>query len=163
LGQTIDSLGTVAANARTEIPNLEALLTQLAHLTAALGPTGNQIDSIATNLDQVLPTLNQPDQVNALLDDVSQVASDLSEVLEGHQAGLNATLNGLSAVAAALSPRAPELPVLTQSLNSFFTLLSGIIHEPGETLPGGLLAGNIQGVLPTDPCSLFVGVCPGQS
>lgn len=163
LGQTIDSLHVVAANARTEIPELEALLTQLARLTAALAPTGDQIVSIADNLDKVLPDINQPDQIAALLDNVSQVASDLSGVLEGHQPAINATINGLSTVAAGLSPRAAELPVLTQSLSSFFSLLSGIIHEPGETIPGGLLAGNIQPFLPTNPCVLFVGVCQGPS
>jgi phospholipid/cholesterol/gamma-HCH transport system substrate-binding protein len=163
LAQTIDGLKTIAVAARSDIPSLQTLVVQLGRLTTALAPHAADLPAIAASLNQVLPSIaSQPDQVSALLDNVSQVASDLAGVLETHAPAVNQIVNGLGTVVDTLYDRRTDVPPLVASLGQFFAFLAGIIHSPGEAVPYGKLPGNIQGFIPDDPCVLFVGLCPGS-
>ncbi|HEY2429579.1 MAG TPA: MlaD family protein [Acidimicrobiales bacterium] len=163
LGHTVDSLHAVAAHAVADLPQLQALVAQLADLTRTLGPRGAEIAAISAQLDQVLPEIaGHPDQISALLDDTSQLAGDVSGLLEGHRPAIDAVVNGLSAAVAGLYSARADLPPFEQSLAEFFSFVSGIIRAPGQPIPGGRVAGNIEGYFPANPCVLLAGVCPGS-
>jgi phospholipid/cholesterol/gamma-HCH transport system substrate-binding protein len=162
IGQTIDSTSVISAHAVADLPELHALISQLASLTATLGPRGGEIDAISSNLDQVLPEISgHPDEISALLDDTSQLADDVSSLLEGHQPAIDQVVDGLTTAVSSLYPYRAGLPPLVQTLNEFFSFVGSIIRTPGEPIGGGLLAGNIQGFLPVDPCQLLTGPCKG--
>jgi phospholipid/cholesterol/gamma-HCH transport system substrate-binding protein len=160
IGQTLDSTSVIATHSVADLPQLQTLVSQLAELAQTFGPRGNQIAGIAANLNQVLPELtDHSDEVSALLDDTSSLASDVSQLLEGHQVAINEVVDGLGAAVNGLYPDRAGLPPLVESLNEFFTFIGNILYTPGEAIPGNLIAGNIEGYVPSDACQLLAGAC----
>jgi phospholipid/cholesterol/gamma-HCH transport system substrate-binding protein len=161
IGQTIDSSKVVADASRAEIPNVQALLSNVAQLTGVLAQRGSQLVTTAQNFNQILPDIaSRPDQISSLLDQTSQVSNNLAVILEGHQAGLDNVLNGLSAATAgALFPHMAQLQPFVTGLSTFFRLLSGIVRL--KTDRPDKLVGMVKGYLP-GLCTLLTGVCaPG--
>jgi ABC-type transporter Mla subunit MlaD len=143
-----------------QIPNIQALLHNLAQMANVLSQRGGQFVAIAHDFNQILPDIaSKPDQISSLLDQASQLSSNLAGVLEAHQPGLDNVVNGLSAaIANALYPHRAELQPFVASLDNFFRQLAGIVRL--KTDRPDKLVGMVKGYMPTSLCTLLTGLCP---
>ncbi|WP_395103405.1 MCE family protein [Actinomadura sp. SCN-SB] len=142
---------------------IQSLIDDIAGVSGTLGSRGGTLNATIRDFNRLAPALNgRPDKVTRLLDESGRLAGTVGDTLEGHGRNLGTVIDTGGRIASVMAGQRHNIPVLIDSLNGFFALLSDTIRIKG---PGNTLLGQQVNTLPLDLCFLLYDVCralPGQ-
>ncbi|WP_433334170.1 MCE family protein [Spirillospora sp. CA-294931] len=157
LRRTIDNGSKVIDAAHANRRIIAQLISDLNGLSGSLASRGDTWTAFTRDFNQLAPVVHQrPDKVQALLGESAELAERVGTTMRGHGANLGSVIDGSGEVTAVLAGERRNIPVLLDSLNGFFEVLSSIIRVPG---PKGTLLGQVLEPLPLDLCQLIVDIC----
>ncbi|XVQ10120.1 MCE family protein [Spirillospora sp. CA-255316] len=158
LRRTITNGSTVIDAAHANRAVINSLINDLTGLSGTLGARGDTINAAVRDLNRLAPVIaDRPDKVARLLDESAALAGTVGDTMRDHGADLGAIVDQGGRAVSVLAAQRRNIPVLLDSLNGFFALLSDIIRIPG---PEGTLIAQAVDTLPLDLCKTFVDVCP---
>jgi phospholipid/cholesterol/gamma-HCH transport system substrate-binding protein len=155
------ALGTLLSS------TLSAQLTALNSLTAlsaALVPTGPQLNEVARQANASLPAINNAEaDFQKLLDTLNPLAENVAQFLSLYRPDIGALLTSGANVTRVLLVHESDIQSLIRGLYQYVTKLAGIT---GETLPDGSKFAYFQTFIQFDDvnnlvCSLIAPAAPG--
>ncbi len=159
LGRTVDSAGVLVQHLEQRSGDVRQLLTDLALLSGDLGSRGDEFVGVARDLETVLAEVaSHPRETADLLDSAGRLASDLADVVAGHQPALDALLGGLSPAVAAIYDQLALVDDFLQANNPLIETLGENLFR--YHLPDGHIVGVLKGGIPLDVCEILIGI-PG--
>ncbi|GAA2160656.1 MCE family protein [Actinomadura napierensis] len=136
---------------------IQALLNDINGLSGTLAAHGDNVTRFTGDFNTLSKVINEkPDKINQLLAQASELGDTVGTTMRGHGANLGKIIDNVGGVAATVRSENDKLPVLMDSLNGFFALLSKIIRIPG---PEGTTIAQAKEALSLDLCQIFIDVC----
>ncbi|MDL4818979.1 MCE family protein [Actinomadura opuntiae] len=136
---------------------IRALLSDLNGLSGTLAAHGDNVTRFTGDFNTVSKVITEkPDKVDQLLAQATRLSDTVGTTMRGHGANLGRLIDDVGGIAATVHSENDKLPVLMDSLNGFFGLLSQIIRIPG---PSGTTIAQAKEVLSLDLCQVFIDVC----
>lgn len=136
---------------------IQSLLNDITGLSGTLAAHGDDITRFTGDFNTLSKVINEkPDKVDQLLAQASRLGDTVGTTMRGHGANLGKIIDNVGGVAATVHSENDKLPVLMDSLNGFFGLLSQVIRVPG---PSGTTMGQAKEALSLDLCQVFIDVC----
>jgi phospholipid/cholesterol/gamma-HCH transport system substrate-binding protein len=161
LRRTIDNGAIVVDATYKDRAAIQGLLSDINGLSGTFASRGDTITRFAGDFNQLSQVISEkPDKVTQLLDESSRLGQTVGGTLERHGRNLGKIVDTGGQVAAVVNGQLRNVPVLLDSLNGFFGLLSQIIRIPG---PEGTTIAQARDDLPLDICQIFIDVCPVKS
>ncbi|GAA2434326.1 hypothetical protein GCM10010191_55910 [Actinomadura vinacea] len=158
LRRTIDNGTRVIDAAHANRAVIRRLIDDITGLSGTLGTRGGTINATIRDFNRLAPVVtDRPDKVTALLDESAELAGTVGDTMRDHGANLGSLVDEAGKAASVLAAERRNIPVMIDSLNGFFALLSDIIRTPG---PDGTMLASVVDTLPLDLCQTFVDICP---
>ncbi|MEU5877747.1 MlaD family protein [Spirillospora sp. NPDC047279] len=160
LRRTIDNGGKVIDAAHANRAVIQSLINDIGLLGGTVGGKGGTIVRFTGDFNDLAPALNgNPDKVSQLLDEGGELADRVGTFTAQHGNNLSSVIDGGGDVISVMARQRRNIPLLIDSVNGFFALLSQVIRVPG---PEGSLLAQARAPLPLDLCGIFVDVCPQE-
>ncbi|WP_433474045.1 MlaD family protein [Spirillospora sp. CA-142024] len=158
LRRTIDNGAIVVDATYRDRAAIQSLLNDINGLSGTFASRGDTITRFAGDFNRLAQVINErPDKVTQLLDESSRLGETVGTNLQQHGRNLGKIIDTGGDVVHVLNGQRRNIPVLLDSLNGFFGLLSQIIRVPG---PSGTLIAQARDDLPLDICQIFIDICP---
>jgi phospholipid/cholesterol/gamma-HCH transport system substrate-binding protein len=136
---------------------IRALLNDLTGLSGTLAAHGDNVTRFTGDFNTVSKVItDRPDKIDQLLTQASKVSDTVGTTMRGHGANLGKIIDSAGGVASTVNSELDKLPVMMDSLNGFFGLLSQIIRIPG---PSGTTIAQAKEALSLDLCQVFIDAC----
>ncbi|MER6947705.1 MlaD family protein [Nonomuraea sp. NPDC000554] len=157
LRELIDDSGTVIGVAHRQRERARQFLRDGAALSTALSDKGDELVSIASDVNVITPDLlKRADKVRALLQEVTSISDLGAHGLRKHRQDLRAGVHSGERVAALIYAQLGLAGDGVRGLNKLVDLLNQLIEAPG---PGGTRQLQVEAFVATDICELVVGSC----
>ncbi|MFC6882666.1 MCE family protein [Actinomadura yumaensis] len=139
---------------------LQGLVNDLTGLSGTLAAKGETWTRFTGDFNRLAPAINErPDKVEQILDGSAELTDRVGTTLQGHGANLGRVVDNVGGIVNVTARQRRNIPVLLDSLNGFFALLSQIIRVPG---PEGSMLAQAVDTLPLDICQTLIDVCPAK-
>ncbi|NRQ33977.1 MCE family protein [Nonomuraea sp. NN258] len=157
LRELIDDSGTVVGVAHRRRAEARRFLRDTAALGTALSDKGDELISIASDVNVITPDLlERADKVRALLQEITSVSELSAHGLGKHRQNLRAGVHSGERVAALIYAQLGLAGDGVRGLNTLVDLLNELIETPG---PGNSRQMQVEAFVATDICELIVGAC----
>ncbi|MFC9969930.1 MlaD family protein [Spirillospora sp. NPDC127200] len=158
LRRTLDNGGKVIDAAHANRAVIRRLISDLTGLSGTLASRGDTVVKVAADFNDIAPVIHQrPDKVQQLLGESGRLADTVGGTLQRQGHNVGRIIDGGGKALRVLAQERRNVPVLLDSLNGFFNLLSQIIRVPG---PNGTTIAQARNTLPLDLCQTLIDVCP---
>ncbi|WP_067488154.1 MlaD family protein [Actinomadura hibisca] len=158
LRRTLENGGKVIDAAHANRAVISRLISDLTGLSGTLASRGDTVVKVAGDFNDIAPVVyERPDKVQQLLGESGRLADTVGGTLQRQGRNVGEIIDGGAKTLRVLSQERRNVPVLLDSLNGFFNLLSQIIRVPG---PNGTTIAQAVNTLPLDLCQTLVDVCP---
>ncbi|TDD84199.1 MlaD family protein [Actinomadura rubrisoli] len=158
LRRTVDNGAKVVDATWRDRQAIRSLLYDLNGLSGTLADRGDTWTRFTGDFNRLAAVVNaKPDKIAQLLDRSGELSERVGSTLQRQGANVGTIIDNAGDAAAVVNGQRRNVPILIDSLNGFFALLSRIIRVPG---PEGTMIAQVSNTLPLDLCQIFVDVCP---
>ena len=158
LRRMIDNGAIVVDATHRDRAAIQGLLNDMNGLSGTFANRGGTITGLAGDFNKLSESVSdRPDKVGQLLDQSTRLGDTVGTQLQQHGRNLGSIIDSGGNVAAVLNGQRQNIPVMVESLNGFFGLLSQIIRVPG---PEGTQLAQARDDLPLDICQILIDICP---
>ncbi|NUR91013.1 MAG: MCE family protein [Nonomuraea sp.] len=157
LRELIGDAGTLVGVAHRQRERARRFLHDAAALGAALSDKGDELVSIASDVNVITPDLlKRADKVRALLQEITSISGLTAHGLRAHRQDLRAGVHSGERVAALIYAQLGLAGDGVRGLNRLVGLLNELIETKG---PGDSRMLQVEAFVATDVCELVVGAC----
>ncbi|MGW0802782.1 MCE family protein [Nonomuraea sp. NPDC002799] len=157
LRELIGDAGTVAGVAHRRRGRARQFLHDAALLGTALSDKGDELVSVASDVNVITPDLlKRADKVRVLLQEITSVSGQTAHGLAAHRRDLRAGVHSGERVAALIYAQLGLAGDGVRGLSRLVNLLNELIEAQG---PGGTRQLQVEAFVATDVCELIVGAC----
>ncbi|MEV4163080.1 MlaD family protein [Nonomuraea dietziae] len=155
--ELIDDAGTVVGVAHRHRERARRFLGDAAALSASLADKGDEIVSIASDVNTITPDLlERAEKVRVLLDQITDISELSAHGLRKHRHNLREGVHSAERVAALIYAQLGLAGDGVRGVTKLVDLLNKLIETPG---PDGSRQLQVEAFVATDICELIVGAC----